>query len=101
MAYENKPSYCTQLWDMLSMHTRRMLGSACCTICAMIGVPIFAMLSFFYIDLVAKTKSYPNFNLERLKHPVYISAPLNPATDKFEATFETSINQQQEFESFM
>ena len=41
---------------------------------ALIGMPIFIAFTYLLVAAVAKDKSYPNFKVEKLKHPVYSAA---------------------------
>ena len=41
---------------------------------ALIGLPIFIAFTYILVSAVAKDKSYPNFKVEKLKHPVYSAA---------------------------
>ena len=39
---------------------------------------------------VAKDRWYPNFDLEKLKHPLYSTMELNQETNEYYADYETS-----------
>jgi len=66
----------------------------------MINLPIFAALLFINFRSSSPDKLFPNFSLEKLKHPLYQTSYLNPATDEFGADYRTAIRQQLEFEDF-
>ena len=64
-------------------------------------VPIVCIGQIAYIRTATLDKTYPNFSLEKLKHPVYSTAYYQPETDEFGSRYDTALNQQLEFESFM
>ena len=66
----------------------------------MIFIPILLWCNFMVVALITEDKQFPNFNLEKLKHPVYNVAYLND-NDEFYADFDTGEKQQLEFEPFM
>ena len=93
LAYENKPSCCGQLWDLLTMHKRNLCGTSCCAIVCLVIVPIFCFLTFALIGVTTKAKTYPEFTLEKLKHPLYSTSYYHPEHDKFDADFSTAQDQ--------
>ena len=90
LSYQNKPSRCGQLWDLLTMHKRHLCGSSCSAIVFMVAAPILCCASFANIVAVTDTDYYPDFNLEKLKHPLYSTAYYQPEDNEFYADFETS-----------
>lgn len=66
----------------------------------MIFIPVLLWCNFLVVALITEDKEYPDFQLEKLKHPVYNVAYLND-NDEFYADFGTGEKQQLEFESFM
>ena len=85
---------------MTTKHFRNLFGSSSCAIGGMIAVPLFACLSFTYIMTVAKDRWYPNFDLEKLKHPLYSTMELNQETNEYYADYETSQKQGEQWEGF-
>ena len=80
--------------DLSSKHAKHLFRPSWCVIVALIGMPIFIAFTFLFVGAVAKTESYPDFNLEKLKHPVYSMAyidPNSPDGGAAEANFETSM----------
>ena len=66
-------------------------------------MPIFIAFTFILVAAVAKDKSYPNFYVEKLKHPIYSAAYIDKSESEegtFEAAYQTAMDQQLEFESF-
>ena len=59
----------------------------------MIVLPLLLVLQFFVVSLITKDKSFPNFNLEKLKHPNYNVAYLHEKEDEFYADIGTSLKQ--------
>ena len=66
-------------------------------------MPIFIAFTYILVALVAEDRSYPNFYVEKLKHPIYSAAYLDKTESEegtFEAAYSTAMDQQLEFESF-
>ena len=65
----------------------------------MIFIPLLLWLNFLVVAKITEDKEFPEFNLEKLKHPVYNVAYLRE-NDEFYADFDTEVKQQLEFEPF-
>ena len=73
----------------------------CCMHVSLFVMPVTAAIILLISRVVTKEKSYPEFQLDNLKHPVYSTAFLNLQTGLLEADYTTNLRQQQEYESFM
>ena len=65
----------------------------------MIFIPLLLWYNFLTVALITKDSEFPDFDLEKMKHPVYNVAYLHD-NGEFYADFDTSKKQQLEFESF-
>ena len=66
-------------------------------------MPIFIAFTYLLVSAVAEDKTYPNFYVEKLKHPVYSAAYIDYTENDggtFDAAYSTAMEQQLEFESF-
>ena len=59
----------------------------------MILVPLICVGSFYLVKAIVKIKSYPDFHLQRLKHPLFSTSYYNPELDDFDAEFSTEQDQ--------
>ena len=46
-------------------------------------IPIVTCATYFLVDNIADNKTFPDFNLEKLKHPLYQNAYLDTKSDEF------------------
>ena len=95
----NTTNCCTQLRDLLTRQIKHFFGFSGWSVALIILLPAILAFSFFYVGMITKLNEYPDFDLEKLKHPVYNTAYLHE-DDEFYADFNTTTKQQLEFESF-
>ena len=57
----------------------------------MILVPLIVVGSFGAVKAIVKVKSYPDYHLQRLKHPLFSTVYYNPEKDEFDASFDTEL----------
>ena len=73
------------------MHWHHLFGRSCMANVCMILVPIICVGSFFAVKSIVKIKSYPDYHLQRLKHPVYSTVYYDPEIDEFDSNFDTEL----------
>lgn len=73
------------------MHWHHLCGRSCMANVCMILVPLICVWSFFAVKSIVKIKSYPDYHLQRLKHPVYSTVYYDPEIDEFDSNFETEL----------
>ena len=59
----------------------------------MILVPLIVVGSFGAVKAIVKVRSYPDFHLQRLKHPLYSTTYYKPEDDEFDANFQDELAQ--------
>ena len=82
------------------MHWHHLCGKSCCVIVCMILVPLICIGSFTTSKNLTKVKTYPDYHLQRLKHPCYSTSYYHEQDDAFLADFDTSLKQQLRWEDF-
>ena len=87
MAYENKPRCCMQLLDQIGLRWKHLFRNSCCSICAMLFTVLFTAFFFFAGRQAIKPKEFPEFELGRLKHPLYQTSYLQPEEDIWYADY--------------
>lgn len=80
---------------------KQLYRHACAVIVVMIVVPLVCIGQMVFIRSGGADKKYPDYSLEKLKHPVYSTAYYQPEFDEFGSRYSTALDQQLEFESFM
>lgn len=73
------------------MHWRHLFGRSFMANVCMILVPVICVGSFFAVKSIVKIKSYPDYHLQRLKHPVYSTSYYDPEKDEFDSKFDTEL----------
>ena len=90
-----------QLLDQIVLRWKHLFRNSCCSICAMLFTVLFTALFFAAGRASIKPKEYPEFELGRLKHPLYQTSYLQPEEDIWYADYETGKAQSIEMEGFM
>ena len=60
-----------QLWDQLGVQFKLLTRHSCCPFVSLIIMTLYCASTFYLGKASTKAKEWPEFNLEKLKHPLY------------------------------